>query len=49
VVAVSLKYNGESLRLSGTYWYLLLAVAGGAVIAFILLFLLRQGSPAEEI
>ncbi len=45
VATTGLAYFGESMAPSGTYWYLLLAVAGGAVIAFILLFLLRQGRP----
>jgi hypothetical protein len=49
VATTSLAYFGESVAPAGTYWYLLLALAGGAVIAFILLFLLRQGRPVNEI
>jgi hypothetical protein len=48
VATTVLAYFGESVAPSGTYWYLLLAVAGGAVIAFILMFLLRQGRPDNE-
>jgi hypothetical protein len=42
VATTGLAYFGGSLAPSGTYWYLLLAVAGGAVIAFVLMVLLRQ-------
>ena len=48
VATTGLAYFGESVAPSGTYWYLLLAVAGGAVIAFILMFLLRQGRPENR-
>jgi hypothetical protein len=48
VATTGLAYFTGSLAPAGTYWYLLLAVAGGAVIALILMFLLRQGRPESE-
>lgn len=48
VATTGLAYFGETVAPSGTYWYLLFAVAGGAVIAFILMILLRQGRPGDR-
>jgi hypothetical protein len=45
VVTTALAYFGEGIALPGGYWYILFAVAGGAVIAFVLVAMLRPGPP----
>jgi hypothetical protein len=48
VATTALAYFGESILPPGGYWYLALAVAGGAVIAYVLNVLLRPGRPEKS-
>jgi hypothetical protein len=48
VATTVLAYFGEGIALPGGYWYLALAVAGGAIIAFVLVAMLRPGRPERS-
>jgi len=47
VATTALAYFGESILSPGGYWYIALAVAGGAVIVYVLNVLLRPGPPEK--